>query len=230
MSACNGCKLKCEFTESRKSATRLRRCAIARRHARSLCAATGTVAPPLLDGRKSVSSSAHANMRATTDGAEIPRSGNSPPRRAIVLGYSPRPCARSRTHRRPVLSMVENRSRRAPTPTCTASIGVTGYPRSGNSLTATQILTATRTSAVTCGRSCVPLALEPVISPLALDSECVPQAGPSPSASMRASGTRHARGPLPSPIRPSKRPLPIHSTRCATYSGTGPRGGSVSLS
>ena len=38
-----------------------------------------------------------------------------------------------------------------------------------------------------------------------------------------ASGTRHARGPLPSPIRPSKRPLPIHSTRCATYSGTGPR-------
>ena len=228
-----------------RSANRLRRCAIARRHARSLCAATGTVAPPLLDGRKSVSSSAHANMRATTDGAEIPRSGNSPPRRAIVLGYSPRPCARSRTHRRPrfidgrksvassahanmrattdgaeiprsgnspprraivlgysprpcarsrthrrpVLSMVENRSRRAPTPTCTASIGVTGYPRSGNSLTATQILTATRTSSVTCGRSCVPLALEPVISPL--DSECVPQAGPSrrPRCGHQAHGT-----------------------------------------
>ena len=46
-----------------------------------------------IDGRKSVSSSAHANMRATTDGAEIPRSGNSLPRRAIVLGYSPRPAA-----------------------------------------------------------------------------------------------------------------------------------------
>jgi hypothetical protein len=50
----------------------------------------------------------------------------------------------------------------------------------------------------------------------------VPQAGPSecvtfPSASMPASGPRHARGPSPSPIRPSKRPLPIHSTRCATY-------------
>ena len=29
VSACNGCKLKCEFTESRKSANQLRRCAIA---------------------------------------------------------------------------------------------------------------------------------------------------------------------------------------------------------
>ena len=40
-----------------------------------------------------------------------------------------------------------------------------------------------------------------------------------PWASMPASGPRHARGPLPSPIRPSKRPLPTHSTRCATYGG-----------
>ena len=40
------------------------------------------------------------------------------PRRAIALGHSPRPCAGSRTHRRPHLSMVENRSRRAPTPIC----------------------------------------------------------------------------------------------------------------
>ena len=39
MSASNGCMLKCEFTESRKSANRLRWCAIARRHAYSLCAA-----------------------------------------------------------------------------------------------------------------------------------------------------------------------------------------------
>ena len=37
-----------------------------------------------------------------------------------------------------------------------------------------------------------------------------------PSASMPAC-PRHASGPSPSPIRPSKRPLPIHSTRCATY-------------
>ena len=46
VSACNGCKLKCEFTEYRKSANRLRRCNVARRHARRLRAATGTVAPP----------------------------------------------------------------------------------------------------------------------------------------------------------------------------------------
>ena len=208
VSACNGCKLKCGCAPNLGRANRLRRCAIPRRHSPSLCAATGIVAPPLLDGRKSVSSTAlamyvckhrcernpnlgkqhapprhhspkscslcaasatvaspfidgrksvasraHANMRATTDGAEIPRSGNSLPRRAIALGHSPRPCAGSRKHRRPRLSMVENRSRRAPTPICTASIGVTGYPRSGNSFTEAQILTATRTFAVSCGRS-----------------------------------------------------------------------------
>jgi hypothetical protein len=36
---------------------------------------------------------------------------------------------------------------------------------------------------------------------------------------MPASGAPHVRCPLPSPIRPSKRPLPIHSTRCATCHG-----------
>ena len=172
MSACNGCKLKWEFTESRKSANqlcrcaiadtlaacarppvqsqlrfsmvetrsrrsprvhmcasigvsgiarranRLRRCAIARQHARSLCAATGTVAPPFIDGRKSVASRARANMRAKPEGAEILRSGKRLPRRAIALRHFPRPCAGSRKHRRPRLSMVENRSRRAPTPIC----------------------------------------------------------------------------------------------------------------
>ena len=46
VSACNGCKLQCEFTESRKSANRLRRCNVARRHAHRLRAATGTVTPP----------------------------------------------------------------------------------------------------------------------------------------------------------------------------------------
>ena len=181
VSACNGCKLKCEFTESRKSANqlrrcaiadtlaacarpaaqshfrfsmvenrsrrsprvhmcasigvsgiarranRLRRCAIARQHARSLCAATGTVAPPFIDGRKSVASRAHTNMHAKPEGAEILRSGNSLPRRATALGYSRRPCAGSRTHRRPRLSMVENRSRRAPTPICVEN------PRGGRS-------------------------------------------------------------------------------------------------
>jgi hypothetical protein len=105
-----------------RSANRLRRCAIARRHACRLCAATGTVAPTLLDGRKSVAPLAHTNMRATTEGAEILRSGNSLRRRAIALGYSPRPCSGSLKHRRPRLSMVENRSqnrsRRASAPIC----------------------------------------------------------------------------------------------------------------
>ena len=127
MRACNGCKLKCEFTESRKSANRLRRCAIAdtlaacarpaaqshfrfsmvenrsrrsprvhmcasisvsgiarranrlrrcaiaRQHARSLCAATGTVAPPFIDCRKSVASRAHINMRAKPEGGRNPK-------------------------------------------------------------------------------------------------------------------------------------------------------------
>jgi len=157
-----------------RRANRLRRCAIARQHARSLCAATGTVAPPFIDGRKSVASLAHTNMRANPEGAEILRSGKQPapsrhrsrllsqtvcrlaqapptrssmvenrsrraptpicvqrprgaeilrsgnslPRRAIALRHFPRPCAGSRKHRRPGLSMVENRSRRAPTPIC----------------------------------------------------------------------------------------------------------------
>ena len=126
--ACNGCKLKCEFTESRKSANRLRRCAIAdtlaacarpaaqshfrfsmvenrsrrsprvhmcasisvsgiarranrlrrcaiaRQHARSLCAATGTVAPPFIDGRKSVASRAHINKYACIQASGRPKS------------------------------------------------------------------------------------------------------------------------------------------------------------
>jgi hypothetical protein len=41
---------------------------------------------------------------------------NALPRRAIALRHFPGPCAGSRKHRRPGLSMVENRSRRAPTP------------------------------------------------------------------------------------------------------------------
>ncbi len=101
-----------------RRANRLRRCAIARRHAPSLCAASATVASPFIDGRKSVASRAHATMRATTEGAEILRSDNSLPRRAIALGHSLRPCAGSRKHRRPRFAMVENRSRRAPTPIC----------------------------------------------------------------------------------------------------------------
>ena len=69
-------------------------------------------------------------------------------------------------------------------------------------------------------RSTVPdvllrVAASPLEYPTWASCRTVPSAqadGPTP-----ASGPRHARGPLPSPIRPSKRPLPIHSTQCATY-------------
>ncbi len=75
---------------------------------------------PCIDGRKSVDSRAHTNMRMneSTGAAEILRSGKRLPRRAIALGYSPTACAGSRKHRRPRSSMVENRSRRAPAPIC----------------------------------------------------------------------------------------------------------------
>ena len=94
--------MQCEFTESRKSANRLRRCNITHRHARRLRAATGTVAPPFIDGRKSVASRAHTNMHATTDGAEILRSGNQP--------------ARSRHRSRPLPQTVRRLAQAPPTP------------------------------------------------------------------------------------------------------------------
>jgi hypothetical protein len=55
-------------------------------------------ATPFIDGRKSVASPARANMRATTEGAEILRSGKRLRRRAIALRHFPRPCAGSRKH------------------------------------------------------------------------------------------------------------------------------------
>ena len=64
-------------------------------------------------------------------------------------------------------------------------------------------------------RSTAPNVLLMVASPLR-----VPQAScrTVPSAwadgQIPASGASHVRCPLPSPIRPSKRPLPIHSTQC----------------
>jgi hypothetical protein len=135
LSACNGCKLKCEFTESRKSANRLRRCAIARRHARRLCAATGTVAPPLLDGRESVESVTPHQYVCKHRCENNRKVGKRLPRRAIALGYSPGPCAGSRKHRRPRSSMVVNRSRSVSCsafrplrmPLCSLSFGSSKY-------------------------------------------------------------------------------------------------------
>jgi len=142
VSACNGCKLKWEFTESRKSANQLRRCAIAdtlaacarppaqshlrlsmvenrsrrahtnmranpegaeilrsgklpapSRHrsrllSQTVCRLAQAPPTPFIDGRKSVASPARAIMDATTEGAEIPRSGNSLRRRAIAPSLS----------------------------------------------------------------------------------------------------------------------------------------------
>ncbi len=83
---------------------------------------------PFIDGRESVMSRARANMHAKPEGAEILRSGKRLPRRAIALRHFSRPCAGSRKHLRPRSSMVENRSRRAPTPICVQK------PRGPNSL------------------------------------------------------------------------------------------------
>jgi len=119
-----------------RSANRLRRCAIARRPLSQTCAPAraGTAAPPLHRWSKIGRVAAHANMRATTEGAEILRSGNSLPRRAIALGYSPRPCAGSRKHRRPRLSMVENRSPSRAHTNMRATTEGAEIPRSGKRL------------------------------------------------------------------------------------------------
>jgi hypothetical protein len=87
VSACNGCKLKSEY-ESRKSANRLPRCVIARRHSCRQCAATGTVAPPLLDGRKSVASTTLTNMCASIGVSGIPRPANRLPLCVIARRHS----------------------------------------------------------------------------------------------------------------------------------------------
>ena len=63
-------------------------------------------------------------------GAEILRSGNSLRRRAIALGHSPKPCAASRTLPPPLLD-ARKYVRSTANANMRASIGVTGYPRSG---------------------------------------------------------------------------------------------------
>ncbi len=81
-----------------------RRCVIPRRHSTRLCTAAGTVAPPLLDGRKSVPSRAHANMHASIGVTGYPRSGKlpapsrhrSPARSQTVRGSRLTPAAASR--------------------------------------------------------------------------------------------------------------------------------------
>jgi hypothetical protein len=117
VSACNGCKLKCEFTESRKSANQLRRCAIAD----TLAACSRPPAQSHLRFSMVENRSRRSPTPICVQNPRGPKSlgpVNCLPRRAIALGYSRRPCAGSRKHRRPRLSMVGNRSRRLPTPIC----------------------------------------------------------------------------------------------------------------
>ena len=64
--------------KSRGPATCLPRCAIAPRHSRRLCAAAGTLPPPFIDGRKSVPSTAHANMHTSIGVTGYRRSGKLP--------------------------------------------------------------------------------------------------------------------------------------------------------
>jgi hypothetical protein len=87
------------MTESRKSTNGPRRRAIALPHSSRLCAAAGSLPPPLLDGRKSVPSTAHANMCASIFVTGYPRSGKLP--------------APSR-HRSPALSQSVRGSRLTP--------------------------------------------------------------------------------------------------------------------
>jgi hypothetical protein len=211
---------------------------------------------PFIDGRKSVVSRAHANMRATAGGAEILRSGKRLRRRAIALRHFPRPCAGSRKHRRPRLSMVENRSRRAPSP---IRVQNPRGPKSRGPVNVCPVAPSLSDTspyhAPARASTSDPVHRWSKIGRVARPHQyaCKPRGGRNPkvrqtafvchwqlslrflhssgyqgryqpgtpgrtfpSASMPASGPRHARGPSPSPIRPSKRPLPIHSTRCAT--------------
>ena len=130
VSACNGCKLKCGCAPNLGRANRLRRCAIPRRHSPSLCAATGIVAPPLLDGRKSVSSTALAMYVCKHRCERNPNLGkqHAPPRH-----HSPKSCslcAATGTVAPPLLDGRKSVPSITHANMC-ASIGVTGYPRSG---------------------------------------------------------------------------------------------------
>ena len=65
-------------TGYRGSANCPRRHAIALPHSRRLCAAAGSLPPPLLDARKSVPFTARANMHASIGVTGYPRSGKLP--------------------------------------------------------------------------------------------------------------------------------------------------------
>jgi len=104
--------------KSSRSGKRLPRRAIALGYSRRPCAGSRKHRRPRLSMVENRSRRAHTNMRAKPEGAEILRSGNTPAPSRHRSQTLPRPCAGSRKHRRPRLSMVENRSRRRATPIC----------------------------------------------------------------------------------------------------------------
>ena len=73
-----------------------RRGTIALGYSRRLCAAAGTVPPPLLDGRKSGQSTAHANMHAKHRCDRIPKVRQTARRAAPSLSATLADCARPR--------------------------------------------------------------------------------------------------------------------------------------
>ena len=131
VSASNGCMLKSEYTESRKSANRPRRHTIALPHSRRLCAAAGSLPPPLLDARKSVPSTARANKCASIFGTGYRGSANGPRRHTIALPHSHRLCAAAGSLPPPLLDARKSVPSTARANMC-ASIFGTGYRGSAN--------------------------------------------------------------------------------------------------
>ena len=114
-----------------RSANCPRRRAIALPHSRRLYAAAGSRPPPLLDARKSVPSTARADMCASIGVTGDPRSANCPRRRAIALPHSRRLYAAAGSRPPPLLDARKSVPSTARADMC-ASIGVTGDPRSAN--------------------------------------------------------------------------------------------------
>ena len=109
----------------------LRRRAIVLPHSRRLCAAAASLLPPLLDARKSVPSTARANMCASIRVTGDPRSANCTVCAvAPSLSHTRFDCARPRAQSpQPLLDGRKSNASTTGTTMC-ASIGATRDPRS----------------------------------------------------------------------------------------------------
>jgi hypothetical protein len=122
-----------------------RRRAIALPHSRRLCAAAASLPPPLLDARKSVPSTAGANMCASIGVTGDPRAANCTVSAvAPSLSHSRFDCARPRAQSpQPLLDGRKSIASTTGATMC-ASIGATRDPRSGTlSAVAAQMLSDT---------------------------------------------------------------------------------------